>query len=116
MTGYALGIDAGRTKTLAVVVDWSGRVLGHGAGGPDNWGAVGLDRAACSLSDAVHQAITAAQLRLPSVGSAFAGVAGVVTDGDRQLARGLLAPVLAGARLEVDHDCRGGAGRASWRT
>lgn len=38
---FFLGIDAGATKTHALVADDSGHVLGLGQAGPGNWEGVG---------------------------------------------------------------------------
>ncbi|MGD1994237.1 MAG: BadF/BadG/BcrA/BcrD ATPase family protein [Anaerolineae bacterium] len=51
-----LGIDAGGTKTHALLADETGRLHGAGQAGPGNWETVGLDGA----FDALHAATTAA--------------------------------------------------------
>ena len=106
MTSYVLGVDAGGTKTLAALADDAGRILGVGIGGPGNWDGVGTERAGRSLNQAVGGALAAAGGALPS--AVFAGIAGVVTEAGRQVARGLLAPTLGQACgvAEIDHDCR----------
>jgi len=106
MTSYVLGVDAGGTKTLAALADDAGRILGVGVGGPGNWDGVGTERAGRSLNQAVGGALAAAGGALPS--AVFAGIAGVVTEAGRQVARGLLAPTLGQACgvAEIDHDCR----------
>ena len=53
---FLIGIDGGGTKTVALLSDLDGRILGHGLGGPSNYQVVGL-RAA---SESLHQAIRAA--------------------------------------------------------
>ena len=55
MSGLVLGIDAGNTKTLALIADTSGSVLGFGRAGPSNI-YVEPDRALGALEQAVNQA------------------------------------------------------------
>lgn len=57
---YFVGVDGGATKTLAVVGDRSGRVLGAGLSGPSNYQIVGLEFAMESIKDAIRQAEAAA--------------------------------------------------------
>jgi N-acetylmuramic acid 6-phosphate etherase len=53
---FLIGIDGGGTKTVALLSDLEGRVLGHGLGGPSNYQVVGLR----VTSESLHQAIRAA--------------------------------------------------------
>lgn len=73
---YALGVDGGATKTLAVVGDESGRVLGVGLGGPTNYQMTGLEMAMENLSHAVGAALSMAGLSIESVSNAVFGMAG----------------------------------------
>lgn len=53
-----LGVDGGNTKTLAIVADEAGRVLGKGrAGNGDIYGAGSADLAITAIKDAVSDAI-----------------------------------------------------------
>ena len=105
MNGYALGLDAGGTKTLAVIADESGQLLGLGTGGPGNRDGVDPQLAECSLRDAVAEARQAAGNVAPS--TVFAGIAGVVSSTDRALAHDILAEAVGPvASIEIDHDCR----------
>lgn len=61
MNGLVLGIDAGNTKTIALIADTSGRVLGWGRAGPSNIYAE-LPRALSALEDAVDAARASAGL------------------------------------------------------
>lgn len=71
-----LGIDGGGSKTLAVIVDSTGRERGRGVAGSSNHEAVGLDTAIASIYAAVGQATMAAQAELP-LAVAWLGLAGV---------------------------------------
>ncbi len=76
-----LGVDGGATKTLAVIVDATGRETGRGIAGSGNQAAVGLERAVASIRGAVaaaQQAGCDGMLR-----AAWIGLAGVDRPGDR---------------------------------
>lgn len=99
-----LGLDAGGTKTRAVICDETGQVLADVTAGAGNMDGVGQAVAQRSLREAVEAARTAAGNL--TIDAAFAGLAGVVTEQDREQATAMLAPALPGARLMIDHDCR----------
>ena len=62
-----LGVDGGNTKTLAVVADETGRVLGTGrAGNGDIYGAASPEEAMAAVADAVSQACATAGSRVIS--------------------------------------------------
>lgn len=88
-TAYFLGVDGGASKTLAVIVDASGRELGRGTAGSGNQAAVGLERAVASIRSAVDEAARQAGAAGP-FRAAWIGLAGV----DRPTDRDLLLPHL----------------------
>ena len=105
MNAYALGLDAGGTKTLAVIADENGQLVGLGTGGPGNRDGMDARLADCSLRDAVAGARHSSGNVSPT--AVFAGIAGVVTSTDRDLARDILADAVGSpASIEIDHDCR----------
>ena len=55
---YILGVDGGGTKTLALLGDLNGNVLGRGVSGPSNTNAVGFDAACAALERATKLART----------------------------------------------------------
>lgn len=73
---YALGVDGGATKTMAVVGDETGKVLGVGHGGPTNYQITGLDAAMRHLDDAVRSALDRAGLSAGEIRRAVFGMAG----------------------------------------
>lgn len=91
---YVIGIDGGGTKTVAVLLDAAGRVLGRGEGGPSNYQTAG----AAAVDGALRVAIAAAAAgataneRPISVGGMCLGMAGV----DRPADRAALEPVMYG--------------------
>src|SRR5215216_2379176 len=74
---YFLGIDGGGTKTHAVVVDPSGRVLGEGFSGASNPLRTGLEEAVSHIEQAVRDACSRARIQLHQVTSACAASAGI---------------------------------------
>ncbi len=86
---FALGVDAGGSKTHAVVVDAEGQERGHGLSPGANYVAIGLERALQNIRAAVEQAIQAAHCHLPLHGAWF-GLAGV----DRPTDYNILFPYL----------------------
>lgn len=102
--GLYLGIDAGGTHTVAVLMSEDGEVLGVGAGGPGNHVAVGLATARASLAEAIQQACggrTPALLRVTAV--AF-GSAGLEEPGDVGIARNLLPENIESEMVVFDTD------------
>lgn len=90
-----VGVDAGATKTDALVCDGAGHALGFARSGRGNWEAVGLDGAARAYSEAVRGALGAAGVEPRQVSAAAFALAGYdwASDGPR------LAPVLDGLGL-----------------
>jgi len=74
---YYLGVDAGGTKTHALIADQTGRIHGAGRSGTGNWESVGLDGAARSLSQALDGALASARLRRSELRGAGYGLAGM---------------------------------------
>jgi N-acetylglucosamine kinase-like BadF-type ATPase len=91
---YVLGVDAGASKTLAVVAAEEGHVLGVGRGGPANHQVVGLEAALEELGRACQAALTEAGIS-PPVDLAMFGLAGADLPEDFEL----LVPAVRGLGL-----------------
>lgn len=107
-TGLVIGVDAGGTGTRAAVADPTGRVVGLGESGPGNPGDVGGRGVSEAIAGAVSGAFAAAGIPRTGVDAVFLGVAGVATESERAVVRGVaerlaLAPP---GRIAVDHDLR----------
>jgi N-acetylglucosamine kinase-like BadF-type ATPase len=74
---YFLGVDAGGTKTLALIADTSGRVCGAGRSGTGNWEGVGLDGAYEAYAQALGEALRSAGLRPADIAAAGYALAGM---------------------------------------
>lgn len=87
---YYLGMDAGGSKTIAVLTDESGKIVGRGASGCGNH-QVNRELAKASISDAVRQALDSAGLTQSDVEYALFGLAGA----DREVDYRILRPIIA---------------------
>ena len=85
-----VGVDAGGTKTHALVADESGEVLGVGRAGTGNWEGVGLDGALAALRQAVGEALSAARTSPQEVTAAGYGLAGLDWPSDEARLRPLV--------------------------
>jgi len=85
-----VGVDAGGTKTHALVADETGEVLGVGRAGTGNWEGVGLDGALAALRQAVGEALTAARTSPQEVTAAGYGLAGLDWPSDEARLRPLV--------------------------
>jgi glucosamine kinase len=106
MTNYLLGVDGGGTKTQAVICDESGRILGSGMGGPSGIDSVGAAGAILGIGAAVEAARQQAGLVVAPFHSVFLGMAGVVSEADRDIIRGVAHELALGPVIGVDHDIR----------
>lgn len=85
-----VGVDAGGTKTHALVADEAGEVLGVGRAGPGNWEGVGLDGALAALRQAMGEALSAARTAPQEVTAAAYGLAGLDWPSDEARLRPLV--------------------------
>lgn len=86
---YAMGLDGGGSKTLAVVGDRSGNVLGWAVAGPSNDRFVSRSVARRAVASAVSQALGAARIVAPQVASVRAAIAGSETVDREAVASGV---------------------------
>ena len=96
---YYLGVDAGGTKTHALIADQTGRIHGAGRAGTGNWESVGLDGALRSLTQALDGALSSASMSKAVLQAAGYGLAGMDWPSDE--AR--LLPVLQQLELPGPH-------------
>jgi len=101
---YALGVDGGATKTMAVVGDETGRVLGMGLGGPTNYQINGIDTAMGHLGTAVSEALATAGLEISQIGAAVFGMAGADFKVDFDALNAGVSRLYPGLRFVVTND------------
>lgn len=87
---YFLGIDAGATKTHALIADENGHVYGSGHSGPGNWEGVGLEGAYEAYAAAIAQALAAAELEITDLSAGGYALAGLDFPSDE----GRLKPII----------------------
>ncbi len=88
---HLLGIDGGGSKTVALLADVDGRVLGRGTAGCANYQAVGAAAACAALDQAIAAAFAAARLAPEPVRVLVVGLAGVDRADDRTVFEGWAA-------------------------
>ena len=76
MSQFFLGVDAGGTKTHALVADETGRALGFGLGGAGNWQSVGYEGQREVLREVVREALDSAGISPDALCAAGFGLAG----------------------------------------
>jgi N-acetylglucosamine kinase-like BadF-type ATPase len=106
MARLFLGIDGGGTKTQAAICDETGRILGVGLGGASGIDSVGADGAMSGIGAAVQAARAQADLTAAQFASVFLGMAGVVSEADRDIVRTVARALQLGDAVGVDHDIR----------
>jgi N-acetylglucosamine kinase-like BadF-type ATPase len=74
---YYLGVDGGITKTMAVVGDEQGKILGTCRSGASNYKVVGLAEAMTNIAEAVQGALTKAELSLEQIKQTVFGLSGM---------------------------------------
>jgi N-acetylglucosamine kinase len=78
-----LGIDGGGSKTVCVLMNKTGQVLGRGEAGASNYQSVGKQAAFCSMQSAIAQAT--ASFKAVQIEAICLGVAGVGRPADIQV-------------------------------
>lgn len=84
MTEYVIGVDGGGTKTRALLLSLTGVVLGEGQSGSSNYDNVGTEIAKENIRQAAQSARDMAGVT-GVASAAFLGIAGVVSEADREL-------------------------------
>ncbi len=105
-SGYVIGVDGGGSKTLALVADRSGTVLGRGEAGPSNYQAVGGQAALAALEAAVQAGRQAAGVAGQPASAVCLGLAGVGRPEDRQLIQSWAEHHFSGAAIVIANDAQ----------
>jgi N-acetylglucosamine kinase-like BadF-type ATPase len=101
---WVLGVNGGGTRTVALVANEKGRVLGRGEGGPANYHATGLADVSEAITHAATTAIEDAGLVGQALSAAFFAISGVDRPTERQVMAGLIARTGLTCPIHLDHD------------
>lgn len=85
---YAVGVDGGGTKTVAVVVGEDLGMVSSGSSGPANHRSVGATSASTNIADAIGKAVRGADLALADISVICLCLAGFDTDLDLPVPQG----------------------------
>ncbi len=104
-SSHVLAVDAGNTKTIALVADSKGTVIGRAAAGPgDIYGADCEEDAVATVEGAIQDALGQAGLGSSEIAAAVFCLAGVDWPEDHELWTSVLARRLPRAKLGVYND------------
>ena len=101
---YFLGVDAGGTKTHALIADETGQVTGFGTAGTGNWETVGLVGLLATLRTSVGQALSMANLDIAQISGAGLGLAGYDWPSQRDMLLENIRPLGLQCPLELVND------------
>jgi len=101
---YVIGVDAGATKTEAVVANLEGRPMGACRSGCGNWEIVGAASAAETIYEAIRVGLERAKVDLSEVRSAHMGLAGLDWPEDEPRLRGALEHYLGKTPVTLEND------------
>ena len=104
MADLVIGIDGGGSKTLALLADQTGQLLGRGIAGASNYQNVGAAAAWSALDMAVARAFADAHLPPVPLAAVGLGLAGVDRPEDRILFEGWAADRFGGAPVIIAND------------
>jgi len=101
---YFLGVDAGGTKSHALIADETGRAIGFGLAGPGNWESVGYNGLTKNLLDITTQALKMAKIDPSQIAGAGLGLAGYDWPSQRQAHMDAIQPLTLSCPLEIVND------------
>jgi N-acetylglucosamine kinase-like BadF-type ATPase len=115
MPSFVLGVDGGGTKTIAILLDRGGAVIGRGQAGPSNRYAVGEATAQVEIRRAIEAALERGSVAAAAVKAVCLGMAGVDRPGDSTAVASVVRSILPAAEVLVHNDAvialAGGVGR-----
>lgn len=109
MTAFYLGLDVGGTKTLCVIGDETGRIVGFGKAGTGSYEYHGVEKAATENKNAVRAALADAGLSIKDLAAVGMGVAGADLPQDYEmLDEKIYAPLFGDVRRVFKNDSMAG--------
>lgn len=106
MDRFVLGIDAGGSKTRALVASLDGEVIGTGEAGPANYQSTGQAAAFHALDLAVSLALETAKAAIQQIESVCLGAAGMDRPEDFLIFQDWATRVFPNARLRLVNDAQ----------
>lgn len=108
MTRYFLGVDAGASKTHALIMTEEGHLVGWGAGGTGNHETYGYDHARDSIGTALRRAADASGIDLSQIDHACFCLAGADVSQDYEtIPQQILDPLLGDVPYTLKNDAFG---------
>lgn len=104
MSLFVVGVDGGSTKTIALVADDRGRILGAGRGGNSNWTGPDVEQPMRVVAAVVQQALDQAGLSGDDVAVGVFGLAGADWPEDHERRRVVLKCAHVARRVIVKND------------
>lgn len=101
---YLMGIDGGGSKTVALLADETGRVLGRGAAGASNFQVIGHPAAQAAIQAAMISAWSDAGLASQPLSGLCVGLSGVDRPGERVLFQRFAAQIAPQAQVVIAND------------
>jgi N-acetylglucosamine kinase-like BadF-type ATPase len=104
MTDYVVGVDGGTTKTIALVADREGRIVGAARGGNSNWTGTDVTVPMRVVADTVREALQAAEVQPGDVRVGVFGLAGADWPEDYERREAALTRAGIAQRVIVQND------------
>jgi N-acetylglucosamine kinase-like BadF-type ATPase len=101
---YFLGIDAGGTKTHALIANETGEAIGFAITGPGNWESVGYEGLTKNLLDITTQVLKMAKINISQINGAGLGLAGFDWPSQRKAHLDAIQPLKLACPLEIVND------------
>ena len=101
---YFLGIDAGGTKTHALIAGETGEAIGFSSAGPGNWESVGYEGLTKNLLDITTRALEMAKITISQMSGTGMGLAGYDWPSQRQAHLDAIQPLNLAHPLEIVND------------
>lgn len=101
---FFLGVDAGGSKTHALIANQTGKALGFAQGGPGNWQSVGFDKQRDVLKAITLQALNNAGLRVEQIAGAGLGIAGYDWPSQLQSHKDVIQELNLSCPFEITND------------
>ncbi|MBW4625746.1 MAG: N-acetylglucosamine kinase [Brasilonema octagenarum HA4186-MV1] len=100
---YVLGIDGGGSKTVCLLIDDKGKVLGRGEAGASNYQSIGTEATLQSIKSAIYTAVVEAQKLIDNIKieAICIGLAGVGRPEDIEVVKGIVQELQNSSLLPI---------------